>query len=76
MTKTTKTTKTSVAHMTDEQVVQAYEQRFGVLYFPLEFGHGAVDLEMLIRCARIALEEGKKINWSRYCAPLPDGAVS
>ena len=68
--------KTTARTMTDEEVVQAYERKFGELYFPLEFGHGAVDLEMLIRCARIALEEGKKINWSRYCAPLPDGAVS
>ena len=73
----TKITKTSIARMTDEEVVQAYERTFTkLLFIPLDYGHGAVDYEMLIRCARIALEEGKAINWSRYCAPLPDGADS
>ena len=67
----------TTARMTDEEVSSLYERTFGKpLYIPLEFGHGAVDYIMLIRCARIALKEGKPIDWSRYCAPLPDGAVS
>ncbi len=63
--------------MTDDQVYEQYRQRFAEpLYIPCQFGYGAVDGEMLMRCARIALDEGKPIDWSRYCAPLPDGAVS
>jgi hypothetical protein len=67
----------TTAHMTDDEVSRAYERTFGEpLYIPLQFGHGAVDYVMLIRCARIALDEGQPIDWSRYCDPLPDGAVS
>lgn len=63
--------------LTDEQVIEQYQQRFGEpLYIPCQFGQGAVSYEMLMRCARIALTEGQAIDWSRYCAPLPDGADS
>ena len=40
--------------LTDEQVFDQYQQRFNEpFYIPLQFGHGAVTGDMLMRCARM-----------------------
>jgi hypothetical protein len=64
--------------MTDEQVFDAYEQRFGVplQHPPLCYGHTSLTTGELVRYARKALKAGKPINWDEHLAPLPPGALS
>lgn len=67
--------------MTDEQIDKVFEEyvgRFGVPLQdpPLCWGHCNFSVEDIAQYGITALAEGKPIDWSRYLAPLPPGALS
>lgn len=62
--------------MTEEEIVNAYSVKFGMLLPPLDYGHTSLPWEQLVQLAREALELDRAIPWADMLAPLPDGADS
>ena len=59
------------------EVIEDYTRRFGYPPRPdLSWGHCYVTDEEMLTYAREGLAHGEPVDWSKYFAPLPDGAVS
>ena len=57
--------------------IEQYTKQFGYPPRPdLSWGHCCVTNEEMLSFAREGLTQGAPIDWSKYFAPLPDGAVS
>ena len=64
------------AEVTDNETLALYEQRFGMVHPPLDYGHHAFTVEELAELAREALATGEPIPWDDLLAPLPPGCES
>jgi len=62
--------------MTEEEIVNTYSAKFGMLLPPLSYGHVSYPWDQLVQLAREALELDRPIPWEDMLAPLPEGADS